>query len=170
MPSNGKINLSLALKSKDELNVHLYAAIRLIFVTHRDHHYMASFANCDDSPDFKPTHSDIAAALPAVDAFPKQNIDFLEIGQITLRLNQQFASAGMLHSKPQYLLPSHFLGIPMRFAIVTLLTLSIYTFSVSAENVIEVYWEDLILKDFVVPEVPVTHFGSMEQMMPNLNQ
>ena len=146
--------MSLALTSNEELNAHLYAAIRLIFVSHRDHHYgnlrycakplkslldepeaksvialklgktvvnavedllvfhnkvlkeldhyMASFSNRQDAPDFKPTHFDIAAALPAIDTFLKQDIDLLEISQITLRLNQQFAMAGMLHSKPQF--------------------------------------------------------------------
>lgn len=37
----------------------------------------------------------------------------------------------------------------------------------NAESIKEVYWEDLAPKDFVVPEVPIEHFGSMAQTMPN---
>lgn len=146
--------MALALSHKEALNAHLYAAMRLIFITHKDQHYgnlrycakplmalmdepeaasvislklgehvanaaqellafhntvlkeldnyMALYANQDKAPDFKPNITDISAALPQVDAFLKQEIDPMVVSQITLQLNQQFAMAGMLHSKPQF--------------------------------------------------------------------
>jgi hypothetical protein len=55
----------------------------------------------------------------------------------------------------------------MRTKVVALLLVFLTAVSVNAEEIKEVYWEDLIPKDFVIPEVPITHFGNMEQTMPN---
>jgi hypothetical protein len=38
---------------------------------------------------------------------------------------------------------------------------------VSAQEVKEVYWEDLVPKGFVVPPVPLDHNGNMTQAQPN---
>jgi len=48
-----------------------------------------------------------------------------------------------------------------------LLGSTVYAGSSHADSFKEVYWEDLAPTDFVVPEAPVTHDGSMTQAMPN---
>ncbi|WP_100643521.1 DUF3299 domain-containing protein [Alteromonas facilis] len=48
-----------------------------------------------------------------------------------------------------------------------LLCVSLFLASVQATEYKELFWEDLAPTDFEIPEVPVTHDGSMAQTMPN---
>lgn len=53
----------------------------------------------------------------------------------------------------------------MRRMIVMLMVLTAFT--ANASEFKELFWEDMAPADFEIPEVPVTHDGSMTQAMPN---
>jgi hypothetical protein len=55
-----------------------------------------------------------------------------------------------------------------RFLFVILITNAMINVGVvQADSFTEIYWEDLAPADFVVPEAPINHDGSMTQAMPD---